>query len=295
MKGIIVITKYLVNRKINLLAVLSVAAALILAGCGGGSTSAPASTPTATSASSGTTAHATLKHMPNGMATVSFDLARQSLTVKISLIGLAPNSTHPAHIHSGSCANQGTVVYPLKDVVADAHGVGTSTTMIQSVTVPASGWYLNVHNGPGLTPSEQFLPIVCSDLNTASLSAPPSSSLNVPLDAAPGSSASETASGTAQLALSGSTLTVKLTLSGLAPNSSHAAHIHSGSCESQGAVVHPLSTVTADASGNATVTTTINNVSSIPSSGWYVNVHYSTALSTQTGFDPIACGNVTSG
>jgi hypothetical protein len=43
------------------------------------------------------------------------------------------------------------------------------------------------------------------------------------------------------------------------------------------------------------VTTTINNVTSIPSSGWYVNVHHSTVLSTQTGFDPIACGDVTVG
>ena len=156
MKGIAVITKYLVNRKINLFAVLSVAAALLLAGCGG-SPSAPASTPTTAGTSTSTTAHATLKHMPNGMATVSFDLASQSLTVKISLIGLAPNSTHPAHIHSGSCANQGAVVYPLQNVIADAHGVGASTTVIQKVTdVPASGWYINVHNGPGLSPSEQF-------------------------------------------------------------------------------------------------------------------------------------------
>ena len=101
--------------------------------------------------------------------------------------------------------------------------------------------------------------------------------------------------GMAQLSLSGTTLTVKLTLSGLEPNSAHAAHIHTGSCESQGAVVYPLMPVMADASGNATVMTTINNVSSIPGSGWYVNVHHSTALSTQTGFDPIACGNVTVG
>jgi CHRD domain len=294
MKGIAVITKYLVNRKINLLSVLSVAAVLLLTGCGGG-TSAPASTPTTASTPTSTTAHATLKHVPSGMATVSLDPASQSLTVKISLIGLAPSSKHPAHIHAGSCAKEGgPVVHPLQDVVADEHGVGTSTTVIQNVKVPASGWYINVHNGPGLSPSEQFLPIVCSDLNLASLS-PPSSSLKVPLDTAPPSSASETASGTTQLTLSGSTLTVKLTLSGLAPKSSHAAHIHSGSCESQGAVVHPLSNVVADASGNATVTTTINNVSSIPSSGWYVNVHYSTDLSTQTGFNPIACGNVTSG
>jgi hypothetical protein len=51
--------------------------------------------------------------------------------------------------------------------------------------------------------------------------------------------------------------------------------------------------VVADASGKSISTTTIKNVSSIPGKGWYVNVHYSTNLTTQTGFDPIACGDVT--
>ena len=293
------LTKYLMKRKINLLAVLGVAAAVLLAGCGG-TTSPPASAPTSTAvstrATSGSTASATLKHMPNGMATIGWNPASLMLTVKFSLIGLAPNSTHPAHIHTGSCTNQGAVVYSLQNVSADAHGVGTSTTVIKNVkTVPASGWYINVHNGPGLSPSDQFLPIVCSDLTFSNISPTSSLSVQVPLNAAPGSGSSETASGTAHLTLSGSTLTVKLTLSSLQPNSSHAAHIHAGSCESQGAVVYPLQNVVADASGNANVTTTITNVSSIPRSNWYVNVHYSTNLSTQTGFDPIACGNVTVG
>jgi hypothetical protein len=30
----------------------------------------------------------------------------------------------------------------------------------------------------------------------------------------------------------------------------------------------------------------------IPARGWYINLHNSTDLSTQTGFDPIACGDV---
>lgn len=293
------VTQYFMNRKINLLAGLCIVAALLLTGCGG-TTSAPAASPTAaatsTSATTSTTASATLKHMPHGMATISWDPTRQGLTVKISLIGLAPNSTHPAHIHSGSCANQGAVVYPLQNVVADAHGVGTSMTTIKSVTkLQASGWYLNVHNGPTLSPSDQFLPIVCNDLTFTTVSPTSSLSLQVPLNTAPPASAGETVSGMAQLTLAGSTLTVKLTISGLEPNSKHAAHIHAGSCESQGVVVYPLKTVVADASGKANVTTTISNVSSIPSSGWYVNVHHSTDLSTQTGFDPIACGNVTVG
>jgi len=298
-KGIVMATQYFINRKINLLAVLGFVAALLLAGCGGTTpapTSSPTSPPASTSAPTSTTASASLKHVPTGMAAISWSPVSQALTVKISLIGLAPNSTHPAHIHSGSCAHQGPVLYPLHNVIADAHGVGASTTTIKSVTaVSVNGWYVNVHNGPGLSPSDQFLPIVCNDLTLSNVSRTSSLSVQLPLNAAPPASAGEMVSGMALLALSGTTLTVKLSLSGLEPNSMHAAHIHAGSCESQGAVVYPLTTVVADASGKANVTTTIPNVPSIPSSGWYVNVHHSTNLSTQTGFDPIACGNVTLG
>lgn len=287
------------QRRISLFAVLAVVVALLVTACGS-STSTPSSTPTTkpatTPTSSTTTATATLKHVPNGTADLSWNPTSHMLTVKIALVGLAPSSIHPSHIHTGSCSKQGGVIYPLQNIVADAHGVGMATTMVSVPKgIPASGWYVNVHNGPGLSPSDQFLPIVCSDVSNSSTSTTAAQSVHITLTAAPGASAGEAASGMAQLSLSGSTLTVKLTLSGLEPNSAHAAHIHSGSCESQGAVVYPLTSVMADASGNATVTTTINNVSSIPASGWYVNVHHSTALSTQTGFDPIACGNVTVG
>jgi hypothetical protein len=92
-----------------------------------------------------------------------------------------------------------------------------------------------------------------------------------------------------------SSLTVKIFLFRLAPNSTHMAHIHSGSCENQGPVVHKLNAVHADAVGFGTSTTTVSDVSSIPDTGWYVNVHRGAtmdALGDQTGFDPIACGNI---
>jgi hypothetical protein len=287
--------KYFVNPTIGLLAVLSVVVVLLLSGCGGTS-SASTSSATATRAASGTAGSATLKHAPRGMATIDWNQASQALTVKISLVGLAPSSTHPAQIYSGSCAKQGAVGYTLNNVLATAGGVGSSTTVINNVkTVPASGMNITVHNGPGLGPADELLPIVCNDLTFNHISPTTMRSVQLPLNAAPSSSPNEAASGTAQLTLSGRTLTVKLTLSGLQPGSSHAAHIHTGSCESQGAVIYPLSNVVADASGKSISTTTIKNVSSIPGKGWYVNVHYSTNLTTQTGFDPIACGNVTVG
>jgi CHRD domain len=289
------ITKTFANRTIGIWALLSLVVILLLAACGGSTSSAPTSTPAATSTTNSTTA--TLKHVPHGTADLSWDPSSHTLTVKLSLVGLAPKSIHPAHIHTGSCSNQGAVVHPLQNVGADDHGMATVTSTVPNVMqgIPASGWYVNVHNGPGLSMADQFLPIVCGDVSNSSTSTTAAQSLHVMLTAAPSASTGQSAQGRAQLTLSGRTLTVKLTISGLAPNSVHPAHIHAGSCESQGAVVYPLTNVTADASGNATVTTTIPNVSSIPGSGWYVNVHRGPGLSTQTEFDPIACGNVTVG
>ena len=282
------VKKYFGSRKFDLLAVLSVVMVLFLAGCGGSSAHASSGT----TASKAGQASAIMRHVPVGAATISWDAPSKGLTVKISLIGMAPNSTHPANINAGSCAKQGAAVYPLANVVADAHGVGSSTTAIKNVpALPASEWYITVSNGPGLAPADQLLPIVCSDLAFTNVSPTKTMTAQVPLTAAPGSGAS----GTAHLTLSAKTLTVKLTLGGLQPNSSHAAHIHAGSCASQGAVVYPLQKVVANAAGNASVTTTIHNVASIPAHGWYVNVHYGTDISTQTGFDPIACGNITVG
>ncbi len=201
------VTQYFTNRKINLIAGLGIVAVLLLTGCGG-TTSAPASSSTSASTSTGATnsniASATLKHVPHGIANISWDPTRQGLTVKISLIGLAPSSTHPANINSGSCVKQGAVVYPLQNVVADARGVGTSTTAIKNVTkIPASGWYINVHNGPNLAPSDQLLPIVCSDLTLTTVSPTSPLSLQVPLNTAPPASAGENVSGMAHLTLAG--------------------------------------------------------------------------------------------
>ena len=284
-------TRFGINHTFNRLAFVSVVIALLLVSCGSGGHTSTANQPTTVTSQ---TASVVLKHMPQGSALLTWTPDDRTLNVNVRLYGLAPNSTHPAHIHSGSCSKQGSVLYPLQNMVADAHGVADTTTTIKNVKngIPASGWYVNVHNGPGLSPSDEFLPIACADVSNPVHDTTSLQQVNAPLISAPGSRASESAHGSARLTLSKSTLTVKLTVSGMQPQSSHAAHIHAGSCESQGAVVYSLDTVRADASGNATVTTVIAHVKTIPANGWYINIHSSTNLSTQTGFDPITCGNV---
>lgn len=236
-------------------------------------------------------ASATLTHTPHGKATLQWDSDSKKLTVTIKLSGLQANTSHPAHIHAGDCSVDGKIIYPLSNVVADAGGNATSTTTIDNVNdgIPASGWYINVHSGPTLATAAQALPISCGNVSNADKD----DSVTVKLGGSIG--ANQKAFGKAHLSLKDHTLTVKVTEWNLAPNSSHAVHIHAGNCQNQvpGKVLYPLTTLTANGDGMASSVTTINNVDSIPESGWYINVHFSTDLTTQTGFDPIDCGNVT--
>jgi len=176
------------------------------------------------------------------------------------------------------------VACPLLSAVMSVSGCMTAPSLLHD-PAPATGWYVNVHNGSTLSPQDQFSPIACGEVKGGV------NAVTVPLQQ--GSGPSQAASGTADLNVNNGQLSVKVTMSGLAPNSAHAAHIHAGSCTNEGAVIHPLTDITADSNGQATSSTTVPGVSSIPSGQWYVNVHGSTDLNTQTGFDPIACGNVT--
>ena len=85
------------------------------------------------------------------------------------------------------------------------------------------------------------------------------------------------------------TLTVILHITGLQPGSTHAAHIHAGTCSAKGAILYPLNNVVADAAGNATSAATIMNLAGgIPAEGWNITVH--SGPTAQTG--SLLCGNV---
>lgn len=229
-------------------------------------------------------AKASLSHDPRGMAYLT---ARSNeLHIIVSLNGLAPNSVHPAHIHSGTCeqSQERAILYSLPNITADKYGVAYLNTTISGFSIPATVLSLNVHNGPTLGSATQEVAITCGDIKFANTRA------NVTMG--PTHNPNEDVSGSAILALKDRVLTVTLSLQGLAPGSTHAAHIHSGSCYRSGPVVHAFPVVTASAQGTAQVTASFNNVDTIPAYGWYIHVHYSTDLSTQTGYNPISCGNI---
>lgn len=291
-------SRYFTKKKLSAFFVLIVLA-LLFAACGSGNnTSATVSNslPSSPTPVGGTSAIATLTHQPLGTATLTWDHATHLLTTQLKVTGLAPNSIHPVHIKQGSCSDINTssstrTLYSL-NMTADAYGAANATSKFMVADgIPAKNWYFTIYNGPGLSVANQAEVIACGNIVNPDTSLRSSQTVQVPLQAS--RSANQKASGTATLSLSGHTLTVKLVLAGMEPNSQHMVHIHAGSCARQGAVVYSLTPVKADAAGKAKVTTVIQNVTTIPPSGWYINLHNSTDLSTQTGFDPIACGDVT--
>ncbi len=283
------------KRYFHTLALFALVGALTLVGCGGGGSASATATP---SVGSVTSADARLTHEPTGGADLSWDPSSKTLTVKITLTGLTPNnvpnSIHPAQIRAGTCATGGAPIHSFTtDLMADAKGgVPTTTQTFPNVAngIPASGWYIAVHNAPGV---DVFATMDIACANISNPNANPAQSQSVHVDFTRGYGPSQNASGSATLAIkNGNQLVVTVSLTGLEPTSTHAAHIHRGSCLSQGAVLYMLEDVHADNSGAATVTTTIPNVTAIPTSGWYVNVHRGINMQSSIDFDPIACGDV---
>lgn len=247
-----------------------------------------------------------LAHNPTGKASLSWNPATGILQVTLSLTGLAPNSTHPAHIHLGICEQSpnGQIVYPLTDVKADAQGNvinATATTKVSGVArgIPSTGWFVNVHNGPTLSTELQMRWLACG--NVSSIQTGPGGVQTAQANLGPTISADEHVQGSATLSLQGNQLKVVLQLRDLvAGGMPHMAHIHTGSCTSQGAVVVPLNMVTVDNQGNGNSTTLIP-LTSLPTTTvgpFYVNVHEGQMPQNanqpipQEAFNPIACGNI---
>ncbi|MEV0945622.1 CHRD domain-containing protein [Rhodococcus sp. NPDC049939] len=242
--------------------------------------------------------------MPTGTASLSWDPDTMQVTAAIDMRGFTPNSSHAMHIHPGTCADQSQPPsVPFPDILADASGVVQQTVVSEAVPegIPTDS-YLNIHLAPsaelGSPGDVSFTPIACGDIPAGTAATGPA---DLEMQTPP--SDGHTPQGTATLTYNADqqTLGVEVSASGLQPDSAHAVHVHSGSCAAQGDVVYPLPDMQADGSGEATVSTTIDNVDSAPpASGWYVNVHMGSSdeVTDSDGnptmlFAPILCGDVT--
>ena len=141
--------------KTTLVALVS---ALVVVACGGGGTATAPPAPKisfAMGAQNGSTA----------VGTADVAKSAGSFTLTVKLTGLPANSSHVAHIHAGKCATPGGVAYALQQVNADASGAATVVTVVPTgYTVPAFGWYVNIHHGPDFSAPANAPSISCGDM-----------------------------------------------------------------------------------------------------------------------------------
>jgi hypothetical protein len=259
---------------------------------GPGTPSPTPSGPTPTPAT-GPKGSAKLTKAPTGQAHLTYDPNTQNFSIQTTLNTLAPNSPHAMNIRTGNCVSTGPVIVTLPNVTADAAGnVNTSSSqMVQPPTQPSSGWYIEVTNGIGSSVFDT-LNLVCADITSVQGGAGQPQSSNVQFTQGVGPSMN--ASGNATFTLNQTQLTVVLTMQGIESGATVPAFVRQGTCQNQSnQKVIGLNSLKADNSGNASSTTVIGNVSSTPSTAWYVVVLRGTNQNSTLDTAPIACGNVT--
>ena len=111
---------------------------------------------------------------PAGSAVITYNPKAQTISVTVNASGVTPGP-HAAHIHVGSCQSQGSVQYMLADFIANPDGqIVHETRTVTDVTspLPATGWYLNLHQGDmnnilsNGSPTINFRPLLCGDIVT---------------------------------------------------------------------------------------------------------------------------------
>ncbi len=240
-----------------------------------------------------------LTPMPTGTVAVTWDPGTRLITAAVDMEGFTPSDTHAMRLYPGSCTEQGQPPsVPFPDISANPGGSvreSVTSTTPQPNGIPG-GTYLNIHLGSsaqlGRPGTLGYMPIACADIPRTTPTHGP-----VQLMLRPTTNLVSTA--TLTYNPGDRTLRVAVQASGLPPNSSHAVHIHSGSCMTQGDVLYPLPDLRADRSGRASVTTILHNIQSAPPArGWYLNVHMGAANEIQQGstptvlFAPILCGDI---
>jgi hypothetical protein len=202
-----------------------------------------------------------LHTMPAGTVTLWYQGTRLEAT--ISAIGFTPGSTHVAEITSDT--SEAPIVF--SQFTASSTGqVDATAASLEPVTRPRladASFQLDLSTSPAQ-------PIARAYLRGDSLG--DTLLLQAVEPSGPGELAGHA---TLDYDSQAKTLAVTVDAAGFVPNTSHAAHVHMGSCAAQGAPIYMLMDLQADGRGRIYQRDVIRNLASYsaPSSGWYLNIH----------------------
>ncbi len=233
-----------------------------------------------------------LTPMPQGTVTLGRD-GSGAVDAAITVFGLTPGSPHLVdlvHVAGGVIASFGTLT---------ADGAGDARATLDSGYKSTPGaWSVVIRNGTAGDPVSAE-PIAV----TAGYTAGQHTYQFLPVEAGRGGTSYGTPQGSAVVSYDPNAQAISVTVnaSGLTPGA-HAAHIHLGSCQSQGAVQYMLTDFTASPAGQiVNQTRVVTNVTTpLPAAGWYLNLHQGNSGnilangSPTINFRPLLCGDLAS-
>lgn len=270
------------------------AAAAVLAAPAGASTSSAGAVGSAAVPGSPAVHALHLRAMPAG--TVTFGRRHGRLTVRAVMFGLTPGSSHGVRlVGPGRFRAIG-----FGRLTADSAGQARSTLQSHFTGQLPRGSRLLIRMGAhgGRVGRERIA-------ETRRLSRPGRRPHRlIAVEVSPGGISFGTPRGRATISYSvrRRRLTVTVTASGVTPGR-HAAHIHLGSCRSQGPVKYMLGDLVANRRGRIVhaVRVFTNVTTPIPDHGWYLNIHQGNTGDILSGgqptilFRPLICADIGSG
>ena len=230
-----------------------------------------------------------LAPMPQGTVTFARKGNRQVM-VRVTAFGLTPGSSHKVWLTNGR-----GVVAVFSPLTANSTGQARNETLDSRYTGSLGSMRIEILNGDGKDPvslreiagTGDYVP----GLSTYDL---------IPVETGGGKNYG-TPQGSAVIAYDAGAQTISVTVnaSGFTPGK-HAAHIHVGSCVSQGPVQYMLGDYTANADGRIVdETRVVTHVTTpLPARGYYFNLHQgNTGDILANGrptifFRPLLCGDI---
>jgi hypothetical protein len=233
-----------------------------------------------------------LRAMPRG--TVTFGRRHGLLTVRAVMSGLTPGSSHAVTLQVPGR------VRAVSFSTLTASGVGSAVATLTSTFAGrlTSGSNLAVRMGTGSSGVAREPIAVTGRLRWPNAGTHRLTAVEV----TPGGFSWGTPQGHATISYQARrrTLTVTVSASGITPGP-HAAHLHLGSCQSQGPVKYMLRDLVANRRGRIVhaVRVFTNVTAPIPARGWYLNIHQGNSgnILTRGGqptifFRPLLCADI---
>jgi hypothetical protein len=237
--------------------------------------------------------NAQLKHSPTGHINITFDTVERVAHTSTFMDGMPQNGVAVALVVRGTCSSIGGVLWRGVPFQADANGkVVDFRVQFDHVQGAPIGSTVVIQTIAGTGEPRNGYNLACGTV-ISTLPSGPEIKGGVALGPVPGEK-NGNVTGNATLTENNSSLTVNYNVSGLEPNTAHAAAIHLGNCTWRSYVLYDLPQLNADGNGNASNSITINNATPLPATGdqsWYIAVDYNPTLNRDS-FLSVSCGDV---